>query len=97
MEEGRRLCRDEATQGRIYVATNSCQPWSVADLKIHAFCYVDHTGQFKNSVGEVTGFITEGFIMNLLSVGGFFGAATAVSLRTAAAELLDTCAEIWML
>lgn len=44
-------------------------------LKIHAFGYIGHTKRFNISGGEVSGFITEGFSMNLLSAGGFSGAA----------------------
>lgn len=45
------------------------------NLKIHAFGYIGHTQQFNIAGGEVSGFITEGFTMNLLSAGGFSGAA----------------------
>lgn len=44
-------------------------------LKIHAFGYVGHTRQLNISSGEVSGFIPQGFTMNLLSTGGFSGAA----------------------
>lgn len=44
-------------------------------LKIHAFGYIGHTKQFNISGGEVSGLIVEGFTMNLLSAGGFSGAA----------------------
>lgn len=44
-------------------------------LRIHAFGYIGHTKQFNISGGEVAGFIAEGFTMNLLSAGGFSGAA----------------------
>lgn len=44
-------------------------------LKIHAFGYIGHTKRFNVSGGEVSGLIAEGFAMNLLSAGGFSGAA----------------------
>jgi hypothetical protein len=44
-------------------------------LQIHAFGYIGHTRQLNISSGEVSGFIPEGFTMNLLSAGGFSGAA----------------------
>ncbi len=44
-------------------------------LKIHAFGFVEHTKCFHVTSGEVSGFIPEGFVMNLLSAGGFSGAA----------------------
>lgn len=44
-------------------------------LKIHAFGYIGHTKQFNVTGGEVSGMIPEGFVMNLLSAGGFSGAA----------------------
>jgi hypothetical protein len=44
-------------------------------LKIHAFGYVGHTSEFNVSDGEVSGFVPQGFTMNLLSAGVFSGAA----------------------
>jgi hypothetical protein len=44
-------------------------------LKIHAFGYIGHSKQFNVSGGEISGLITEGFTMNLLSAGGYSGAA----------------------
>jgi hypothetical protein len=44
-------------------------------LKIHAFGYIGHSKQFNVSGGEVSGLITEGFTLNLLSAGGYSGAA----------------------
>lgn len=44
-------------------------------LKVHAFGYIGHTSQFNISSGEVSSMIPEGFTMNLLSAGGFSGAA----------------------
>lgn len=44
-------------------------------LKIHAFGYVGHTQQFNVSGGEISGLFPEGFVMNLLSAGGYSGAA----------------------
>jgi hypothetical protein len=47
-------------------------------LKIHAFGYIGHSKQFNVSGGEISGLITEGFTMNLLSAGGYSGAAILV-------------------
>eukprot|EP01039_Chlorochromonas_danica_P011368 gene11366-12698_t len=44
-------------------------------LKIHAFGYVGHTKQFNVSGGEISGLLPDGFAMNLLSAGGYSGAA----------------------
>ena len=44
-------------------------------LKIHAFGYIGHTKEFNITGGEVSSFIPYGFTMNLLSAGGFSGAA----------------------
>ena len=44
-------------------------------LKVHAFGYIGYTKTLNISSGEVSGFIPEGFSMNLLSAGGFSGAA----------------------
>jgi len=44
-------------------------------LRIHAFGYIGYSKQFNINGGEVAGFIAEGFTMNLLSAGGFSGAA----------------------
>jgi len=45
------------------------------NLKIHAFGYVGHTKQFNVSGGEISGLLPDGFAMNLLSAGGYSGAA----------------------
>jgi len=44
-------------------------------LKIHAFGYVGHTKQFNVSGCEISGLLPNGFVMNLLSAGGYSGAA----------------------
>lgn len=44
-------------------------------MNIHAFGFIGHTGCFNITGGEVTGFIPEGFTMNILSAPGFSGAA----------------------
>lgn len=44
-------------------------------LRIHAFGYIGHTREFNVSGGEISGLIADGFTMNLLSAGGYSGAA----------------------
>jgi hypothetical protein len=44
-------------------------------LKVHAFGYIGHTNELNISSGEVSSLIPQGFTLNLLSAGGFSGAA----------------------
>jgi hypothetical protein len=47
----------------------------VETMKIYAFGYVGHSKQFNITGGEVSGFIADGFTMNLLFAPGYSGAA----------------------
>ena len=46
-----------------------------ATMAVHAFGYIGHTNRLNITGGEVSGFIPEGFTMNLLSAPGYSGAA----------------------
>ena len=68
-----KLPKDNFTMQRIPISLEISLNW-----KIHAFGYIGHTKKFNICGGEVSGMITEGFTMNLLSAGGFSGAAILV-------------------